>query len=96
MYRIFIVEDDETIAKMVAKHLEKWDYEVHTVKDFSNVMTEFVDFDPQLVLMDIRLPFFNGYHWCTEIRNVSKVPIIFFVISGRQHEYRYGCEYGGG
>ena len=77
MYRIFIVEDDETIAKMVAKHLEKWDYEVWTVKDFSNVMTEFVDFDPQLILMDIRLPFFNGYHWCTEIRNVSKVPIIF-------------------
>ena len=77
MYRIFIVEDDETIAKMVAKHLEKWDYEVSTVKDFSNVMTEFVDFDPQLILMDIRLPFFNGYHWCTEIRNVSKVPIIF-------------------
>lgn len=57
MYRIFIVEDDETIAKMVAKHLEKWDYEVWTVKDFSNVMTEFVDFDPQLILMDIRLPF---------------------------------------
>lgn len=77
MYRIFIVEDDETIAKMVAKHLEKWDYEVSTAKDFSNVMTEFVDFDPQLILMDIRLPFFNGYHWCTEIRNVSKVPIIF-------------------
>lgn len=76
MYRIFIVEDDKTIAKMVAKHLGKWDYEVHIVKDFSNVMTEFVDFDPQLVLMDIRLPFFNGYHWCTEIRNVSKVPII--------------------
>ena len=49
MYRIFIVEDDETIAKMVAKHLEKWDYEVSTVKDFSNVMTEFVDFDPQLI-----------------------------------------------
>lgn len=60
MYRIFIVEDDETIAKMVAKHLEKWDYEVRTVKDFSNVMTEFVDFDPQLVLMDIRLPFLMG------------------------------------
>ena len=95
MYRIFIVEDDETIAKMVAKHLEKWDYEVWTVKDFSNVMTEFVDFDPQLILMDIRLPFFNGYHWCTEIRNVSKVPIIFLTASDEETSIIMGLDMGG-
>ena len=77
MYRIFCVEDDETIGKMIKKHLEKWDYEVHVVGDLSQVMAEFADFDPQLVLMDIRLPFYNGYYWCTEIRKVSKVPVIF-------------------
>ena len=77
MYRIFMVEDDEMIARTVKKHLEKWDYEVHMVSDFSNVMGEFAAFDPQLVLMDIRLPFYNGYHWCTEIRKLSKVPVIF-------------------
>ena len=77
MYRIFMVEDDEMIARTVKKHLEKWDYEVHIVSDFSNVMAEFAAFDPQLVLMDIRLPFYNGYHWCTEIRKLSKVPVIF-------------------
>ena len=77
MYRIFMVEDDEMIARTVKKHLEKWDYEVHIVSDFSNVMAEFAAFDPQLVLMDIRLPFYNGYHWCTEIRRLSKVPVMF-------------------
>ena len=77
MYRIFIVEDDSIIARLVKQHLEKWEYEVYLAQDFANIMTEFAKADPQLVLMDIRLPFFNGYHWCTQIRNVSKVPIIF-------------------
>lgn len=77
MYKIFIVEDDEIIARTIKEHLNAWDYDVHCVEDFSNVMTEFVKFDPQLVLMDIALPFFNGYHWCSEIRKVSKVPVIF-------------------
>ena len=77
MYKIFIVEDDEIIARTIKEHLNVWDYDVHCVQDFSNVMTEFAKFDPQLVLMDIALPFFNGYHWCSEIRKVSKIPVIF-------------------
>ena len=77
MYRIFLVEDDETIARLIKKHLEKWGYEVSTVQDFGNVLGEFAVCDPQLVLLDIRLPFYNGHYWCTQIRQVSKVPIIF-------------------
>lgn len=77
MYRIFCVEDDETIGKMIKRHLEKWEYDVHVAKNLSQVMTEFAAFDPQLVLMDIQLPFYNGYYWCTEIRKVSNVPVIF-------------------
>ena len=77
MYRIFLVEDDETIARLIKKHLDKWEYEVSTVQDFGNVLSEFAACDPQLVLLDIRLPFYNGHHWCTQIRQVSKVPIIF-------------------
>lgn len=77
MYRIFLVEDDETIARLIKKHLEKWEYEVSTVQDFGNVLGEFAVCDPQLVLLDIRLPFYNGRYWCTQIRQVSKVPIIF-------------------
>lgn len=77
MYRILIVEDDEIIARSLMRHLESWNYEVSCVEDLSNVMATFSQFAPQLVLMDIKLPFFNGYHWCAEIRKVSKVPVIF-------------------
>lgn len=77
MYKIFMVEDDEIIARSIREHLQAWNYDVCCVEDFSNVVAEFVRFDPQLVLMDITLPFFNGYHWCSEIRKISKVPLIF-------------------
>lgn len=77
MYRIFIVEDDEGIARGVAQLVNAWGMEAVTVRDFRNVSGEFAACNPQLVLMDIGLPFMNGYHWCSEIRRVSKVPIIF-------------------
>lgn len=77
MHRIFIVEDDAVIAEAVKRHIGAWGCEAHCAENFENVLSEFVDYDPQLVLMDISLPFFNGYHWCAEIRRVSKVPIIF-------------------
>lgn len=77
MYRILIVEDDEIIARSIQEHLQAWNYEVYRIQDFSQVMAEFVAVQPQLVLMDITLPFFNGYHWCSEIRKVSQVPVVF-------------------
>ncbi len=77
MYRILIVEDDKVIADTVKEQLIKWGYEDFVVTDFSDVLKTFVEVEPHLVLMDIGLPFFNGYHWCTQIRTVSKVPIIF-------------------
>lgn len=77
MYRIFVVEDDAVIAEQIGKYLEKWGYEVETVRDFTDVMGQFAACEPQLVLMDIGLPFYNGYYWCAEIRKVSQVPIIF-------------------
>ena len=77
MYRIMIVEDDPLIAKAVGETLSSWGMEVHCVEDFQNVMAEFASFAPQLVLLDISLPFYNGYHWCQAIRQVSKVPVIF-------------------
>ena len=77
MYRILIIEDDITIASIIEEQLNKWGYEAKHVEDFSDVMSEFGKFSPQLVLLDITLPFFNGYHWCSEMRKISKVPIIF-------------------
>ena len=82
MYRIFLVEDDEVIAGAVKRHLEGWGYTVRCAQAFDRVLQEFAAFDPQLVLLDISLPFFNGYHWCQEIRKVSKVPILFLTSAG--------------
>lgn len=77
MYKIMIVEDDAVIAGSVAKHLEKWDYDAKCVKDFQFVMDFFREFAPDLILMDITLPYCNGFFWCSEIRKESNVPIIF-------------------
>lgn len=77
MYRILIVEDDMGIASAMKKQIEMWDLEVSCVENFRNVMEEFSEFNPQLVLLDISLPFYNGYYWCAEIRKFSKIPIIF-------------------
>jgi DNA-binding response OmpR family regulator len=77
MYKILIVEDDRTISKLMAEGLMSWGYQVCQVSDFQNVMSDFLKFAPHMVLMDITLPFFNGYHWCQEIRKVSSVPIVF-------------------
>lgn len=77
MYKIFLVEDDQAIGEILTSRLAGWDLQVQCVRDFRNVMGEFVQADPQLVLMDISLPYMNGYHWCSEIRKVSKIPIVF-------------------
>ncbi len=77
MRRILIVEDDATIASLLSENLLRWDFEARCVRDFERVLDEFQSFDPQLVLMDISLPFFNGYYWCAEIRKISRLPIIF-------------------
>ena len=75
MYKILIVEDDQTIAQTVA--MEKWNYKTKTTEDLKNVLQEFLAFEPELVILDIMLPFFNGFYWCQKIREVSKVPIVF-------------------
>lgn len=80
--RILIVEDDPVISGAIEKHLESWGHQVIRVVDFQNVMAEFAAAAPQMVLLDVSLPFFNGYHWCTEIRRVSKVPILFISSAG--------------
>ena len=77
MYKIMIVEDDEIISNSIAVYLEKWQYSTCEVQNFQNVVHEFVEYSPDLVLMDINLPYFDGYYFCEEIRKISKVPIIF-------------------
>lgn len=77
MHKILIVEDDLVIAEAMKKYIMTWGWDVRCAEDFKDVMHTFAEYAPDLVLLDISLPFFNGYHWCTQIRAVSKVPIIF-------------------
>ena len=82
MYKIFLVEDDPAITQVLERQLTKWGYLVGTVADFQRVLEEFEAFQPHLVLLDISLPFYNGYHWCGEIRKVSQAPILFLSSAG--------------
>lgn len=77
MYKIMIIEDDSAMANAVKRQVESWGNEGLCAKDFQNIIPEFVSFDPHIVLLDIMLPFFNGYYWCTKIREISNVPVIF-------------------
>ena len=77
MYRILIVEDDRSIADAIRTQLSMWDMDARCAVDFHNIPGEVESFDPHLILLDIGLPAFNGYHWCKEIRKSSSVPIVF-------------------
>ena len=77
MYRLFIIEDDRGIAEGIAERAALWGMETRIADDFRDVMRGFAEYLPHLVLIDTSLPFYDGYHWCREIRRVSKVPIIF-------------------
>ncbi len=77
MYRIMVVEDDQTIAFGMKKFLESWNYQVVCVEEFQDIMKSFQEENPDIILMDLILPYFNGFYWCEQIRRVSKVPIMF-------------------
>lgn len=77
MYKILIIEDDLAMAQAIQKEMTVWGNEAEYVEDFQNVLSRFSEFDPHLILLDITLPFYNGYYWCSEIRRISNVPVIF-------------------
>lgn len=77
MQKIMIIEDDDMISLTLKQHLSKWNYDVCVVEDFENILEAFINSQPALILLDISLPFYNGYYWCQEIRKISQVPIIF-------------------
>lgn len=81
MYKIMLVEDDLVISKQLADYLKSWNFEITQAQNYSDIVSEFCQIMPQLVLLDINLPYYNGYYWCEEIRKISKIPIVF--ISGQ-------------
>lgn len=95
LYKIYITEDDKTISGALKEHLTNWGYQVLTTNDFKNILTEISEFEPHLILMDISLPFYNGYYWCQEIRKISKVPIIFISSASDKINIIMAVERGG-
>ncbi|MDE7363063.1 MAG: response regulator transcription factor [Oscillospiraceae bacterium] len=77
MYKVFLAEDDDGIANAITKRLTDWEFSVRRADNYRDVLAEFREFDPHIVLLDISLPFFDGFHWCSEIRRVSKCPVMF-------------------
>ncbi|MCM3244259.1 MULTISPECIES: response regulator transcription factor [Cytobacillus] len=83
MFKVLLIEDDASLFSEIKDRLSQWSYEVHGIHDFSGVMKEFAGIQPDLVIIDIQLPKFDGFHWCRMIRSHSNVPIIF--LSSRDH-----------
>ncbi|NMS91333.1 response regulator transcription factor [Clostridioides difficile] len=77
MFKIMVIEDDVSLKNIIAECLSKWGHDVYQIENLENIIEEFRNYEPQLVLLDINLPFYDGFHWCNEIRKISKVPIIF-------------------
>ena len=80
---LLITEDDEVLLDELTARFEEWDLGAYGVNDFSDVMSDFIKIEPSLVIIDITLPKYDGFHWCRMIRNISRVPIIF--LSSRDH-----------
>ncbi len=95
MYKIMVIEDDKKLQELIKGHLEKYGYETCSVEDFSQIKKEFINHNPHLVLMDINLPYYDGFYWCRDIRTVSKVPIIFISARGSDMDQVMAIENGG-
>ena len=93
--KILIVEDDNDIAEILADELSVWGYDTVCVKDFNNVLDEFKAEKPELVLMDIILPYFNGFYWCQKIREISKVPLMFISSKSEDIDIVQAMQFGG-
>ncbi|MBU5674828.1 response regulator transcription factor [Alkaliphilus sp. MSJ-5] len=95
MYHVMIVEDDKKIASLIQSHVERYGYEAYIVEDYSNIKSEFIKHNPHIVLMDINLPFYDGFYWCRDIRTISKAPIIFISARSSDMDQVMAIENGG-
>lgn len=93
-FRIMIVEDDEKIASILADEFVRYGYDVVLARDYANIKAEFVEARPDVVLLDINLPRYDGYYWCRQIRTVSRVPILFISARSDQMDQVRAIEHG--
>lgn len=95
MNKIFIVEDDGIIAREIKEYLSRWQLEGHIAQNLADIAGEFERLSPQLVLMDVSLPFYNGFYWCAQIRKISKAPVIFISSRGESMDIVMAMNMGG-
>ncbi|ETT86883.1 response regulator transcription factor [Viridibacillus sp. FSL R5-0477] len=94
-FNIMIVEDEQKIAQMIEENLIKWGYDVFSIKDFQKVEEEFLSVKPHLVLLDINLPYYDGFYWCEKIRKYSNVPIVFVSSRNEKMDVMMAINMGG-
>lgn len=94
-HRIFIVEDDQKIASLLAANLRKYQYEVAVVENFDAIIEEFQSFNPHIVLLDINLPSYDGYYWCRQLRQITTCPILFISARSGEMDQVFALENGG-
>jgi DNA-binding response OmpR family regulator len=94
-YRIYVVEDDRMLADEICRLLTKWGYEVRIAEMFDNILDEFLTVEPHVVLMDVNIPRFDGFHWCKRIRDISAVPIIYISSRDSSMDVIMGMNNGG-
>lgn len=95
MYKILFVEDDIDLAKETLIALEKWGFKVNLIDNFENIIEEFIYIKPEVVLLDVNLPLYNGFYWCEKIREISNVPIIFLSSRDSDMDLIMGINNGG-
>ena len=95
MKKILIIEDDLNVARELSISLKKWSFEVDIIKNFDNILKEVIYNKPSLILMDVNLPYYDGFYWCEKIREVSKVPIIFLSSRDSNMDIIMGINNGG-
>ena len=95
MKEILLIEDDFDLAKQLSLSLSKWGFSVDLIDDFNNIREEFIDKKPRLVIMDVNLPYYDGFYWCEKIREISKVPIIFLSSRDSNMDLIMGINNGG-
>lgn len=95
MYKIYIVEDDRKMASIICQYFKKYGYEAQYAEDFERIKEEFIQYRPDLVILDINLPSFDGFYWCRQMRGISNVPIIFLSARSGEMDQVFAIENGG-
>ena len=95
MKKVLIIEDDLDLALEMKRTLEHWQFDVRLTKAFNQIIETFLEYEPMIIILDINLPFFDGFYWCKKIRQISTVPIIFLSSRDSNLDLMMAIHHGG-